>query len=211
MSRLKFAPWAGVLRGSAHGVPDDLRARVAEEAPDDFLTMYQTMRLLGVSRQTVWQRVKRGEIKALHVRRGRKKGLRLKVIRSQSDLFDQTATHLRDISSFVTILRERHPFEGRSFPPLSNVLMIGRWQPDRRCDPAPQWMRLQIYGLGADQGGLIVGGHSSRADRNRALASCIHSHICSVAYPVLDSVGEMLTAESDPITLTAPSVKPSAQ
>jgi len=70
---------------------DDLRDRVAEEAPDDFLTMYQTMRLLGVSRQTVWQRVKRGEIKALHVRRGRKKGLRLKVIRSQSDLFDQTA------------------------------------------------------------------------------------------------------------------------
>ena len=70
---------------------DDLRDRVAEEAPDDFLTMYQTMRLLGVSRQTVWQRVKRGEIKALHVRRGRKKGLRLKVIRSQSDLFDQTS------------------------------------------------------------------------------------------------------------------------
>jgi hypothetical protein len=57
----------------------------------DFLTMYQTMRLLGVSRQTVWQRVKRGEIKALHVRCGRKKGLRLKVIRSQSDLFDRTS------------------------------------------------------------------------------------------------------------------------
>ena len=70
---------------------EDLRNRVAEEAPEDFLTMYQTMRLLGVSRQTVWQRVKRGEIKALHVRRGRKKGLRLKVIRSQSDLFDQTS------------------------------------------------------------------------------------------------------------------------
>src|SRR6266446_309859 len=78
------APWRFRLT-------DDLRARVAEEAPDDFLTMYQTMRLLGVSRQTVWQRVKRGEIKALHVRRGRKKGFRLNVIRSQSDLFDQTA------------------------------------------------------------------------------------------------------------------------
>jgi hypothetical protein len=38
----------------------------------------------------VWRRVKRGEIKAVHVRRGRKKGLRLKVIRSQSDFFDQT-------------------------------------------------------------------------------------------------------------------------
>jgi DNA invertase Pin-like site-specific DNA recombinase len=70
---------------------DDLRARVAEEAPDGYLTMYQTMRLLGVSRQTVWQRVKRGEIQAVHVRRGRNKGLRLKVIRSQPDLFNQTA------------------------------------------------------------------------------------------------------------------------
>ena len=34
---------------------DDLRARVAEEAPDGYLTMYQAMRRLGVSRQTVWQ------------------------------------------------------------------------------------------------------------------------------------------------------------
>jgi predicted DNA-binding transcriptional regulator AlpA len=70
---------------------DDLRARVAEEAPDGYLTMYQTMRLLGVSRQTVWQRVKRGEIEAIHVRRGRNKGLRLKLIHSQPDLFNQTA------------------------------------------------------------------------------------------------------------------------
>jgi DNA invertase Pin-like site-specific DNA recombinase/predicted DNA-binding transcriptional regulator AlpA len=70
---------------------NDLRARVAEEAPEGYLTMYQTMRLLGVSRQTVWQRVKRGEIQAVHVKQGRKKGLRLKVIRSQPDLFNQTA------------------------------------------------------------------------------------------------------------------------
>jgi DNA invertase Pin-like site-specific DNA recombinase len=68
---------------------DDLRVRVAEEAPDGYLTMYQTMCLLRVSRQTVWQRVKRGEIEAIHVRRGRKKGLRLKLIRSQHDLFHQ--------------------------------------------------------------------------------------------------------------------------
>ena len=70
---------------------DDLRARVAEEAPEGYLTMYQTMRQLGVSRQTVWQRVKRGEIEAIHVRRGRKKGLRLKLIYSQSDLFNQAS------------------------------------------------------------------------------------------------------------------------
>jgi predicted DNA-binding transcriptional regulator AlpA len=68
---------------------DDLRKRVAEEAPDGYLTMYQTMRLLGVSRQTVWQRVKRGEIEAIHVKQGRKKGLRLKLLTSQPDLFAQ--------------------------------------------------------------------------------------------------------------------------
>jgi len=70
---------------------DDLHARVAEEAPEGYLTMYQTMRLLGVSRQTVWQRVKRGEIEAIRVRRGRQKGLRLKLIRSQPDLFNQAS------------------------------------------------------------------------------------------------------------------------
>jgi predicted DNA-binding transcriptional regulator AlpA len=64
---------------------DDLRKRVAEEAPDGYLTMYQTMRLLGVSRQTVWQRAKRGEIEAIHVKQGRKKGLRLKLLTSQPD------------------------------------------------------------------------------------------------------------------------------
>lgn len=70
---------------------DDLRARVAEEAPEGYLTMYQTMRLLGVSRQTVWQRVKRGEIEAIHITQGRKKGLRLKVKFSQPDLFNQAS------------------------------------------------------------------------------------------------------------------------
>lgn len=67
---------------------DELRALVAEEAPEGYLTTYQTMRLLGVSRQTVWQRVKRGEIQAIHVKQGRKKGLRLKVIRYQPDLLN---------------------------------------------------------------------------------------------------------------------------
>ena len=37
------------------------------------------MRALGVSRQTVLQRVKRGELEAIHVRRGRGKGLRIRV------------------------------------------------------------------------------------------------------------------------------------
>ena len=42
----------------------------------------------------------------------------------------------------------------------------------------------------------------------------IHSHICSVAYPVLEAAGEMLAAdaaESDPITLAIPNLKPTGQ
>lgn len=66
---------------------DDLRARFAEHAPPGYLTVYQAMRRLGVSRQTVWQRVKRGELEALHVTRGSKKGLRIKVVETQTELF----------------------------------------------------------------------------------------------------------------------------
>ena len=42
---------------------------------------------LGVSRQTVLQRVKRGELEAVDVRRGRRKGLRIKVVADHPELF----------------------------------------------------------------------------------------------------------------------------
>jgi predicted site-specific integrase-resolvase len=53
--------------------------------------MREAIRALGVSRQTVLQRVKRGELEAVHVTRGRQKVLRIKVIARQSELFEQTA------------------------------------------------------------------------------------------------------------------------
>ncbi len=43
---------------------------------------------LGVSRQTVLQRVKRGELQAVHVRNGRRKGLRILVPAAETALFD---------------------------------------------------------------------------------------------------------------------------
>ena len=70
---------------------DDLRARFVDDAAQGYLTMYQAMRLLGVSRQTVLQRVKRGELDAIHVMRGKKKGLRIKAIPAQPTLFDLTS------------------------------------------------------------------------------------------------------------------------
>ena len=67
---------------------DDLMARFNGDAGDGFMPMREAMRALGVSRQTVLQRVKRGELEAVHVMRGKQKGLRIKVITRQPGLFD---------------------------------------------------------------------------------------------------------------------------
>ncbi|MFP3870523.1 MAG: helix-turn-helix domain-containing protein [Syntrophobacteria bacterium] len=50
--------------------------------------MQEATKLLGVSRETVLQRVKRGELPAVHVRRGKRKGIRIKVLDNQAGLFD---------------------------------------------------------------------------------------------------------------------------
>jgi DNA invertase Pin-like site-specific DNA recombinase len=72
-------------------ITDDLRARFVEQAPPDYLPMLEATMKLGVSRQTVLQRVKRGELQAVHVRCGRRKGLRIRVMEVQPALFQQTS------------------------------------------------------------------------------------------------------------------------
>ena len=66
---------------------DELKARFTETAGDGFITMQEATRALGVTRQTVLQRVKRGELEATHVTKGGKTGLRIKVIDNQTRLF----------------------------------------------------------------------------------------------------------------------------
>lgn len=70
-------------------VTDDLHSRFVEEAPPGWLPMLEATLALGVSRQTVLQRVKRGELEAVHLRSGRRKGLRIKVNRPDPSLFDE--------------------------------------------------------------------------------------------------------------------------
>ena len=77
-----------MLRGRS-GSPIELRARFREQAPPDYLPMLEATSKLGVSRQTVLQRVKRGELEAVLVTRGRRKGLRIKVIDDHPRLFEQ--------------------------------------------------------------------------------------------------------------------------
>ena len=71
-------------------VNDQLRALFVEHAPAGYVPIVDAMRTLGVSRQTVLQRVKRGELEAIHVRNGRRKGLRILVPQAECALFDTT-------------------------------------------------------------------------------------------------------------------------
>ncbi len=72
-------------------ITEAFRPRFMEEAPPGYVSMFQAMQRLGVTRQTVLQRVKRGELDAIHIRAGRKKALRIKVMDRQQSLFEQSA------------------------------------------------------------------------------------------------------------------------
>jgi excisionase family DNA binding protein len=67
----------------------ELKNLIVPEVPPGYVAMPEAMRILGVSRQTIMQRVKRGELSVVHVSRGKQKGLRIRVLDNQPQLFDQ--------------------------------------------------------------------------------------------------------------------------
>lgn len=69
-------------------ITEQLRSLFVDNAPPDYVPVVEAMRRLGVSRQTLWQRVKNGELEALHVCQGQRKGLRIKVVAPPPSLFD---------------------------------------------------------------------------------------------------------------------------
>ena len=58
---------------------DEIRARFVPEIPDGFVALNEAARLLGCARQTVLHKVQRGELRAIQVINGRRKGLRIEV------------------------------------------------------------------------------------------------------------------------------------
>lgn len=74
------APWRILLT-------DELRALFVDDAPAGWLAMLEATLAHGVSRQTLLQRVKRGELRAVHVCTGRRKGLRIEPPTPQNSLF----------------------------------------------------------------------------------------------------------------------------
>jgi transposase len=72
-------------------VNDALRRRLVQQAPEGYLPMQEATKLLGVTRQTVSHRVKRGELEAVLLYQGRRKGLRIKASYDNPGLFDRTS------------------------------------------------------------------------------------------------------------------------
>ncbi len=65
-----------------------LRDKIRPEVPDGWLPLDQAAEALDVARQTVLNKAQRGELQAVHVNQGRRKGLRIQVKREQDGLFD---------------------------------------------------------------------------------------------------------------------------
>lgn len=66
---------------------DHLRDLFVDQAPEGYLATLEATLAHKVSRQTLLQRVKRGELKAVHVRTGRRKGLRIEPPTTPTGLF----------------------------------------------------------------------------------------------------------------------------
>ncbi|MBV9336046.1 MAG: recombinase family protein [Solirubrobacterales bacterium] len=58
---------------------DEVRARFVPEVPDGFVALKEAARLLGCAKQTVLHKVQRGELRAIQVTNGRRKGLRIEI------------------------------------------------------------------------------------------------------------------------------------
>ena len=58
---------------------DEVRARFVPDVPDGFVALKEAARLLGCAKQTVLHKVQRGELRAIQVTNGRRKGLRIEV------------------------------------------------------------------------------------------------------------------------------------
>ena len=71
---------------------ETIKSHFVESTPHGYVPMIEATKILGATRQTVLQRVKRGELQAVHVCQGRRKGLRIKIVENQPSLFDSASS-----------------------------------------------------------------------------------------------------------------------
>ncbi len=103
-SRATLYRWlaSGFITGEQHGGPsgpwrirvdDELHAKIAPEVPTGWVGLDEAARRLGVARQTVLDRVRRGELNAVHVNRGQRKGLAIDITPAADALFPASAVN----------------------------------------------------------------------------------------------------------------------
>ena len=68
---------------------DEIRARFVADVPDGYVPLDAAAKALGVARQTVLHKVQRGELAAIQVTQGRRKGLRIQVSGGTIGLLEQ--------------------------------------------------------------------------------------------------------------------------
>ena len=69
-------------------VTEELRQRIVPEVPEGWVSLDHAAKVLGVARQTVLHKVQRGELRAVHVNRGKRTGLRIDVNAASPGLFE---------------------------------------------------------------------------------------------------------------------------
>jgi len=70
-------------------IDQTVRDRLAPEVPEGWLRLADAAKALGMARQTVLHKVQSGELEAVQVNQGRRKGLRINVTAQKTGLFDQ--------------------------------------------------------------------------------------------------------------------------
>ncbi|MCA1693398.1 MAG: recombinase family protein [Actinobacteria bacterium] len=70
-------------------IDQTVRDRITPAVPEGWVGLADAAKVLGIARQTVLHKVQRGELAAVHVNQGRRKGLRINVNTEQDGLFDQ--------------------------------------------------------------------------------------------------------------------------
>ena len=70
---------------------DEVRGRFRPDGPEGFVPVATATRRLGVTRQTIWNRIRTCRMESCHVTRGRQRGLYVRLPEPSAPLFESPA------------------------------------------------------------------------------------------------------------------------
>ena len=87
------------MRRTRIRIDQALRDKIRSQAPDGWLPAGQAAKALGLSRTTVFQKVRDGQLPAIHVNNGQRRSLRIQVKPEAAGLFDTPKLKERVVSN----------------------------------------------------------------------------------------------------------------